>query len=271
MGQDNQKLQKIRDYARTAVLEKEDSSQTEIQDNITHDIAAKKLNLFSKDVLQDTEIVEPEKKQEINPKSYVAPKYSINTLVNKQVENQEKKLNNVQQEQKREEAKEETKEEIQDNNDEIEEKVETLYNSSLTLKQTGEEVIEKELNTYSKKSNNYKFRFNLLTSVFCCLLAILGGWVIGNTIEIASTNSQIVSEVSKGEEYQVNIIEYLTKIGKLDDNVNQTPPNPEDGSLLPIDEIIPITPQPLEDTTAYEQESNWFDKICNWLKNLFGG
>ena len=108
-------------------------------------------------------------------------------------------------------------------------------------------------------------------SIWILAIAILGGWVIGNAIEIASTNSQIVSEIGKGEEYQVNIIEYLSKIGKLDDNVSQTPPNPEDGSLFPIEEIIPITLQPLEDTTAYEQESNWFDKICNWLKNLFGG
>ena len=27
----------------------------------------------------------------------------------------------------------------------------------------------------------------------------------------------------------------------------------------------------VEDTTGYESESNWFDKICNWLSNFFGG
>ena len=64
--------------------------------------------------------------------------------------------------------------------------------------------------------------------------------------------------------------EYLSKISRLDSDVSQSD-GPQDDSLFPIDEIITITPQPLEDPTAYEEESNWFDSICNWLRNLFGG
>ncbi len=270
MGQDNSKLQKIRDYARTAVLEKEENEKVE-QTSAEQDETLKKLNLFSKEILQNTNVEKQVETQDDVSHSNNAPDYTKSTVVEKQLKKENKPIETIQKEEKQENQQKEELENTGENKEEIEEKVETLYNSSLSLEQTGEEVIEKELSTYSKKSNDYKFKFRLLTSVFCCLLAILGGWIIGNTVEISSTTSQIATEIKKGEEYQVNIIEYLTKIGKLDDNVNQTPPNPEDGSLLPIDEIIPITPQPLEDTTAYEQESNWFDKICNWLKNLFGG
>lgn len=272
MGQDNTKLQKIREYARTAVLEKEDNLKEESKKTVSSDIDTKNLNLFSRNILKSKSVEKFQKPEEIVSQNYVAPKFNINTINDKQIKNEANIVEVVKSEQKNDVIIEEKAQEInKDDKEDVEEKVETLYNSSLNIEQTGEEIIDKELNTYSKKSNNYKFRFNLLTSVFCCLIAILGGWVIGNAIEIASTNSQIVSEIGKGEEYQVNIIEYLSKIGKLDDNVSQSPPNPEDGSLFPIEEIIPITPQPLEDTTAYEQESNWFDKICNWLKNLFGG
>ena len=270
MGQDNPKLQKIRDYARTAVLEKEENEKAE-QTNIEQDDTFNKLNLFSNEILQNTNVEKQVETQDDVSHSNNAPDYTKSTAVEKQVKKENKPIETIQKEKRQENKQKKELEITGENKEEIEDKVETLFNSSLTLEQTGEEVIQKELSTYTKKSNDYKFKFKLLTCVFCCLLAILGGWIIGNAVEISSTSSQIATEVGKGEEYQVNIIEYLTKIGKLDDNVNQTPPNPENGSLFPIDEIIPITPQPLEDTTAYEQESNWFDKICNWFKNLFGG
>ena len=83
-----------------------------------------------------------------------------------------------------------------------------------------------------------------------------------------STSNQIATETANQQEYNVNIAEYLSKISRLDNDTSQTP---DDDSLLPIDEIITITPQPLENPTEYEEESNWFDSICNWLRNLFGG
>lgn len=275
MGKDDKKLQDLRDYARTTVLEKENSHKE--TDNVNHNEAARILNLFSNDILQETKINNSKEKSvtssdtsnsiNLNADLSKEVKLNSNILVTSFKQNSKIKENNFK-ENVEVKPKQRTQEKIEEK---IEEKVETLFNGSLQVEQTDDEQLEKEINTYSKKSNNYKFRKNLITSVFCCMLAILGGWIIGNSIEIASANSQIVSQIEKQEEYSVNIIEYLSKIGKLDDNVNQTPPNSQDGTLFPIDEIIPITPQPLEDTTAYEQESNWFDKICNWIRNLFGG
>ena len=84
------------------------------------------------------------------------------------------------------------------------------------------------------------------------------------------TNAEIAEVAQSNNEYSANLVQLINKISKIKTG-EQHPSDADKGSLLPIEDIIPITPEPLEDVTEYEQHSNWFDKICNWLKNLFGG
>ena len=226
------------------------------------------INLFSSDSLtkkqpETTAVTESQDKDEKLEKLK-------QQIMQSQREKQQKELEikKAEEEQEKAEAK---KEEQKEEEKEQEKVVESLYDASLLIKPSENEDVEKELqNLTNEGQKSYKFRFRLLTGVFCCIMAILVGWIIGNSIELATTSEQIASSTATQEEYNVNIAEYLSKISRLDSDAQQSD-GPKDDSLLPIDEIITITPQPLEDPTAYEEESNWFDSICNWLRNLFGG
>lgn len=118
-----------------------------------------------------------------------------------------------------------------------------------------------------KKKKPMKFRFRLLTCVYCAIIAICSGWVITNAVRISNFQSSIESAQSS---YELNELKIIKKIEKLDD-LREESQKKEGSSLLPIEEIITIQPLPLENPTEYKQESNWFDSLCNWIGHLFGG
>ena len=250
----------------TLVEDKVESKQHQSRESVF-----KELNLFSSTVLAQAE---KEVQEQEKPKSSLASGNEALEALKQKIE-QERIQNALKLEEERkklEEKEQEQANETEQSEQQVDEQVESLYNSSLSLESQGEEEIKNSISSVTnEKSKGYKFRFRLLTGVFCCLIAILSGWIIGNAIEISSTSSQIATQVTQGEEYNVNIAKYLQKIASLDSKTKDTPPNPEDGNLLPLEEVITITPQPLDEPTEYEKESNWFDKICNWLRNLFGG
>ena len=252
-----------------ATIEKE----PELEQEQSHENNFKELNLFSSSVLAQAE---KEAKEQEKPKLSTASKNEVLEALKQKIE--EERIQNAQRlEEERKKQEEQALQEVEQkqeeqNSQEIEEQVESLYNSSLSVESQGEEEIKNSISSATnEKTKSYKFRFRLLTGVFCCLIAILTGWIIGNSIEIANTSSQITTQIAQGKEYEANVAKYMYKIDQIDRKTQNTPPNPEDGNLLPIEEVITITPQALEEPTEYEQESNWFDKICNWLRNLFGG
>lgn len=244
----------------TITLEKVIQTQ-DAQKEVEHVHTLPEINLFSSDSLT--------KKVEIEESSPKAEKSDdkLEKLKKQILENQREK------EEKEKEEAQHTHEDVEtEQTDAVEESVESLYNTSLMIEPSADEVSIEEIESTNKSNQKgYKFRFRLLTGVFCCLMAILVGWIIGNSIELASTSSNIATESATSQEYNVNIAQYLSKIEKLNDATDDVPPQPGEGSLLPIEEVITITPQPLDDPTEYEQESNWFDSICNWLRHLFGG
>lgn len=241
----------------------------EPETSVQKDDSYKKLNLFSRDVLENAKISQPsqlnvqqnqtDQSQTIAPSGLEKIKEHIKishygTYIPEVEETVEPEIEN------------EIVEETNIDEEYETEQIDSLYSTSLSIESTSDEQLQEELNSYSKKdSKSYKFRFRLATGVFCCLLALLGGWIIGNVVQIASTSTQITSAT----EYSVNLKDLISNISRTDQE--QTPAKPSDGTLLPIEEIIPITPLPVEEPTNYEEESNWFDKICNWLNNVFGG
>jgi hypothetical protein len=233
----------------------------------------KKLNLFSKDVLENTKITLPSKPA-VQSVPNAQNKNSISTEGLEKIKEHIKASHyGTYTPEEKELVPEPVQEEptiqtehVEEVEEDYSEQIESLYSTSLSIESTNDEQLEEELNSYSKNdTKSYKFRFRLLTGVFCCLLALLGGWIIGNVVEITSTNAKITTAT----EYSVNLKDLISNISRTDQN--ETPASPSDGTLLPIEEIIPITPLPLDEPTSYEEESNWFDKVCNWFNNIFGG
>lgn len=270
-----------------ALLEKEETESKQEKQLSSREIAAAKLNLFSADVLKDFEYhtsnqkkilqnkdTEKKEQKEITPlvpSSPVVAKPLVNVVF------EETSITPTKQDVVEEtpaKIEEETVETIEQT---LEEQVEnqkieseSLFGEIDKIETSNEEEIQEELQAYTKPNpKGYSFRMRLCTGVMCLLIALFGGWIIGNTIEIASTSAQIAETEMTKDLYEANLVSYLQKISQLD-NWNDNNIN-SDSTLIPIEEIIPIIPTPLEDPTAYERESNWFDKICNWLSNLFGG
>lgn len=125
------------------------------------------------------------------------------------------------------------------------------------------ENLKNEENNLSNKKDKQikkrKFRFKLITAIFSVLTLIGLGWVIGNSIAINNINNSIQST-----EYQISEIQYLIKISQLDnfEEVTNNEPNA-------ITSIIEINPPKLSKPTEIQPQTNWFDKFCNWISNIF--
>ena len=97
-----------------------------------------------------------------------------------------------------------------------------------------------------------------------CILTCLGGWAIYNATQIKTLTAEAEA---KSYQYQINVITVASNISKLDDLTNPNSiTNLEELEKANIVEIIPretVAPQ------VIEKQSNWFDRVCNWLSNLF--
>lgn len=130
-------------------------------------------------------------------------------------------------------------------------------------------LIEKEIKKAEPKpKKNFSFRIKLVTGVYCILVALFGGWVIGNTINISQTNSYLYEATSKTSQINSNIVDILGDIAKLDSISS----DPEDDTIVVkiATEEIEITPEKITEPNEYKKSSNWFDVICNWIAKLFG-
>lgn len=120
-----------------------------------------------------------------------------------------------------------------------------------------------------KQKKNYSFRIKLVTGVYCILVALFGGWVIGNAIDISQTNSYLYETTAKTAQVNSNIADIIGDLTKLD----SVSSDPEDDTIVVkiITQEIDIKPEPITKPNEYKKSSNWFDVICNWIARLFGG
>ena len=132
-----------------------------------------------------------------------------------------------------------------------------------------DKLIKNELaNATPAPKKSYSFRIKLVTGVYCILVALFGGWVIGNAVDIAQTNSSLYETVSSNQELNAEIGKIVLKIKNFD----SASKNPEDGGILTemATEIIDVIPEDIIQPNEYVVESNWFDVLCNWIGKLFG-
>ena len=116
----------------------------------------------------------------------------------------------------------------------------------------------------AKTQKNLKTRLKIFFVAGILVLTCLGGWAIYNGIRVKTLTAELQA---KNAEYSVNVAKVISNISKLDDLSN---PN----SITNLDElekaeVIKIVPKNEVAPISYEQKSNWFDRLCNWLSNLF--
>lgn len=131
-----------------------------------------------------------------------------------------------------------------------------------TLSDVQEENISEDENKPVKRAKP-KTRFRIFIFGLISVLACMCGWSIYNAVEIKTLTAEIEQA---NKIYSVNVYNYIKTISKADDLTNKD-------SITNLDSlseagIVPLQPTK-EDKSEYSVKSNWFDRLCNWLSNLF--
>lgn len=116
----------------------------------------------------------------------------------------------------------------------------------------------------NQKKPSLKLRLKLAICAIALVLTCLGGWAIYNAVEIKTLTGEAQA---KNAEYNINVMKVIRTTSKLDDLTN---PN----SITNLDElesanVVQIIPKEKAYPKTIEKQSNWFDRLCNWLSNLF--
>lgn len=131
-----------------------------------------------------------------------------------------------------------------------------------TLSDVQEENISEDENKPVKRAKP-KTRFRIFIFGLISVLACMCGWSIYNAVEIKTLTAEIEQA---NKIYSVNVYNYVKTISKADDLTNKD-------SITNLDSlseagIVPLQPTK-EQPSEYSVKSNWFDRLCNWLSNLF--
>lgn len=116
----------------------------------------------------------------------------------------------------------------------------------------------------NQKKPSLKLRLKLAICAIALVLTCLGGWAIYNAVEIKTLTGEAQA---KNAEYNINVMKVIKTTSKLDDLTN---PN----SITNLDElesanVVQIIPKEKVSPKTIEKQSNWFDRLCNWLSKLF--
>ena len=232
-------------------LKQQTQTQTMVLEEVAPDVSVeeeKKLEAEKK--LFPTRFVEIDAKKQASP--LPSQKIAISAENEFELETKEETETLVQQETKQEvETQEIVEEEVEEETGEVLEE------------ETTEEVEE---NKKLKKANSKRFKYKLKMAfaAMAMVLVCFGGWAIYNAVKIETLNAQMQAESAQ---YSVNVAKVITNISKLDDLTN---PN----SITNLDElssaqIIEVAPKAETFPKTLEKQSNWFDRVCNWISNLF--
>lgn len=132
------------------------------------------------------------------------------------------------------------------------------------LAQEEKRLQRKKIVYENQKKPSLKLRLKLAICAIALVLTCLGGWAIYNAVEIKTLTGEAQA---KNAEYNINVMKVIRTTSKLDDLTN---PN----SITNLDElesanVVQIIPKEKASPKTIEKQSNWFDRLCNWLSNLF--
>ncbi len=118
-----------------------------------------------------------------------------------------------------------------------------------------------------QKFKKAKFRVKFITIAVCIAIAMFSGLAIYNAVEINRLNTQIATNQTKVE---VDTAKYIYKISKVDDLIEDGKKAPVDTFQIGADKYLESYPEEIEDVTQITQESNWFDRFVQSIRNFFG-
>ncbi len=105
----------------------------------------------------------------------------------------------------------------------------------------------------AKKSSPNRFKI----FIFSLLFAFFSIWGIINMANISNISNQI-GELST--QYELNLANYLKNLYMLDATNSEN-----------MENLFETIPDESKSPSQIEEQSNWFDRFCNFLGGLFGG
>ena len=146
---------------------------------------------------------------------------------------------------------------------------------SYVIKQSGY-VPEKETFVVERKAEKPKFQLKRKAKVWLVSIAIifamLGGLSIYNAVHISNLNRQIEQTTTSINNINNDIKQVVKNIDVLTDEDNVLDKADEIGlKEVPEEDKVTIQLNPKNEVKQYESQTNFFDKICNFFRRLFGG
>lgn len=148
--------------------------------------------------------------------------------------------------------KEPLREEKVEQSDSVIEKPNYDFIEELTLEEE-KKVYKVERGEEKPKPKLFSKRLRLALFSLVSMVCLI--WGIVNVVEITNLQDQINMAT---QEYQLNLGNYLMKLGTLD-------------TASSYNELFETTPAELVPPSSISHSSNWFDRICNFIAGLFGG
>lgn len=143
--------------------------------------------------------------------------------------------------------------------------------------QTAFNEIEEKV-TYEKtiKDPKIKIDFTTRTKLAICTYALtsilLGFLIIYNAFSIGTMQESINSINENIATEQLRIEQVVKDIGNMTDEDNIINLASDlSFTEIPVDSIINVTLYEKNSLAVYEGQTNWFDAVCEFVNNLFGG
>ena len=125
-------------------------------------------------------------------------------------------------------------------------------------------------NPMVKLSLNKKTKLMVFTYSFVAVMMLF--LLIFNVFSISNLNSNIESINTSITNEQLNIERIVKDIGNMTDENNILNVASDLGfSQVPVANVVTVNLIQKQNVVEYKGQTNWFDAICKFLNNLFGG
>ena len=114
---------------------------------------------------------------------------------------------------------------------------------------------------------NISLRTKLIIAVYATIVILLGALLIYNAVAIGNYKESIAQKSALLEVEQAN----LDSLEEILDNVNGVTPEDIGMSKIDSNNITKLNKLEKLSKVDYVTETNWFDKVCEFISAMFGG
>ena len=132
-----------------------------------------------------------------------------------------------------------------------------------------EESISVETSKSQEKNlNSKKFSVFKVCGIFVCALLIILSMI--NLATITDLEKKVDTTQKEINQMEVNVGKLIQDVGKLTDEEELIDQATQNG-MEQINQEVKITLNDKNTVVQYESKTNFFDKICEFISNIFGG